>query len=101
MPAKRRTAKRRLAPHAELLAWSGLFRCGYDYFRALDRERRWPSTDTADQSKRAAAPEAWKRLGGAFLDLWESGGLPSLPRDTGKGGLPWALVQFGDPRHAS
>ena len=98
MPVKRRLGKRRIDQQAELQAWSGLFKCGYDYFNELDNWGAWPATDTADQSKRAAAKAAWKRLGAAFLAEWRAGGLhgrPMAPLDT-----TWALSEFGEPNIA-
>jgi len=97
MPVKRRTAKRRQDPQAEMLAWSGLFRCGYDYFNDLEPYGyRHPTDATA----RADAPEAWKRLGGAFMDWWNEGRRGSLPHATGDNGEPWALIEFGEPPRA-
>ncbi len=88
MPRRHRQAKRRVAPEAEAEAWATLFATGYDFFGALkewgfERELFAPGT-----AARAAAPEAWARLGRIFLD-----------RRMGDGfnGEPWALKQFGEP----
>jgi hypothetical protein len=83
MPAKRRTAKRRTDPAAELEAWSMLFRCGYDFFGDLDH------LGLDIDAKRRAAREAWRRLGAAFMTAWR----PDTARQK-----PWALEQFGDPK---
>jgi hypothetical protein len=86
MPVKRRYSKRRTAVAAELAAWSDAFECEFDFFNELE-----PFGISTDAEVKAAVPEAWARLGGAFLDQW-------TPTDTRT--VPWALEQFGDPRDA-
>ncbi len=88
MPVKRRISKRRVSPDVEVEAWATLFATGHDFFCDLKewgfvRESFAPGT-----AARAAAPEAWARLGRIFLD-----------RRMGDGfnGEPWALKQFGEP----
>jgi len=88
MPRRQRQAKRRASPEAELEAWATLFATGHDFFSDLKewgfvRESFAPGT-----AARAAAPEAWKRLGRIFLDR----GLGDAFN-----GEPWALKQFGEP----
>lgn len=88
MPRRQRQAKRRNSPEIEAEAWATLFATGRDFFDDLKewgfrRELFAPGT-----AARAAAPEAWKRLGRIFLD-----------RGLGDGFLceTWALKQFGEP----
>jgi hypothetical protein len=84
MPVKRRAAKRRLDLAAELQAWSMVFACGRDYFNDL------PSIGVlTDGSRpdRAAAEDAWRRLGARFLAE------PQDPHLT----PAWALKEFGEP----
>lgn len=99
MPVKRRNAKRRTDPQAELQAWSGLFKCGFDFFDELEHFGFPQGGPNGEGAKRAAAKDAWTRLGAAFLPEWNAGGLHgrpmSVPLDT-----PWALNEFGDPHHA-
>jgi hypothetical protein len=90
MPVKRRQTKRRLGDAGEVQAWSELFACGYDFFGDLE-PFGFPGRD-ADRAARAAAPEAWKRLGKVYMEtVWAARG-PGQP-DT-----PWAVEQFGDPK---
>jgi len=91
MPVKRRISKRRLGNADELGAWGELFSSGYDFFGDLDVLGF--SANDADRAARAAAPEAWARLGEAFMATWE----PDPPvREE-----PWALQEFGKPREVS
>lgn len=100
MPVKLRRSKRRIDPRAELEAWSGLFDCGYDYFDELDGWGDWPSTDSADQTKRDAAREAWQRLGGEYMAKVRERRL-TAPRPAGwPEKEPWAFIEFGEPPHA-
>ena len=85
MPAKRRTAKRRLDPTAELKAWSGAFQSHWTYFGEL--EEIGVETDPYGRPDRATAEEAWHRLGARFLAEMRD---PVL-------GEPWALTEFGEP----
>ena len=89
MPAKHRIPKRRTCASGELTAWSGLFDCGYDYFNDLEPFGFYRNRD-ADREARAAAPEAWKRLGKAFLETWQ-------PTRNAVRQVPWALEEFGKP----
>ena len=88
MPVKRRTAKRRLDPMAELEAWSCAFQAHYTYFGEL--EEIGVETDAYGRPDRAVAEAAWRRLGARFL---AEAANPHL-------GAPWALLEFGDPSHA-
>jgi hypothetical protein len=82
MPVKMRKRKRRTDPAAELEAWSMLFECGYDYFNNLGFGYG------GDAVAREAAPEAWRRLGSAFL--------ASRPANAPRA-VPWALETLGEP----
>ena len=96
MPAKRRNSKRRTSSNAEVEAWSDLFTCGYDFFGDLE-PWGFPRNNDADRAARAAAPEAWQRLGAAFLENWSPHPAP------GQRQTPWAVEEFGYPkgyRHA-
>ena len=86
MPVKKRTAKRRLDPATELAAWSMTFACGTDYFGDLPRIGV-PMDDHGYHPDRAAAEDAWRRLGERFLSE------PQDPHLTPS----WALTEFGDP----
>ncbi|CAN7517042.1 hypothetical protein [Mesorhizobium caraganae] len=83
MPVKRRVAKRRTDSTAEIAAWSDVFTCEFDFFNDLE-----PFGLFTDEEVKAAAPEAWQRLGTAFLASWT----PTDTRET-----PWALDEFGRP----
>ncbi|MER8644677.1 hypothetical protein [Mesorhizobium sp. M1252] len=83
MPVKRRLAKRRTDSLAEIAAWSTAFECEFDFFHDLELFGLF-----SDAEVKAALPEAWKRLGHAFLVTW-------VPKDTRE--TPWALDQFGRP----
>ncbi len=84
MPPKRRTEKRRMDPAAELAAWSMTFACGRDYFNDLPRIG---VPMESHRPERAAAEDAWRRLGARFL---------SEPQDPHL--MPaWALKEFGEP----
>ena len=84
MPVKRRTAKRRMTPAAELAEWHSWFECGVAFDGELD-----PLGFRTHEQMEAAAPEAWGRLGELFMAAWE----PTDVRQT-----PWALEQFGEPK---
>ena len=72
---------------AELKAWRMTFRGGFDYLRALPKIG--VPIDAKHQPDRAAAENAWRRLGRAFLD-WAAEQPPHpLPS--------WAERQFGNP----
>ena len=84
MPVERRADKRRLDPAAELAAWSMVFACGRDHFHDLPRI----GVRTDDHGPdRAAAEDAWRRLGARFLAE------PQDPHLT----PCWALQEFGEP----
>ncbi|WP_167458633.1 hypothetical protein [Mesorhizobium kowhaii] len=84
MATKRTPLRRRqIGSAAELAAWSDAFTCEFDFFNDLE-----PFGLFTDAEVKAAAPEAWKRLGGAFLASWK----PTDTRET-----PWALDEFGAP----
>jgi hypothetical protein len=82
MPVKLRKPKKRRTFEADLEAWSMLFECGYDFFNEL--EFGYGSDDVA----RGAAPEAWARLGAAFL--------ANRPANASRA-VPWALETLGPP----
>jgi hypothetical protein len=82
MPVKRRNVKRRFDPTAELSAWATAFECEFDFFGDLD------DIGIDDSEVGRAMPEAWRRLGVAFMAQWQ----PTPARS-----LPWAFEQFGDP----
>jgi len=94
MPVKRKQVKHRgFAAEAE--AWSGVFECGDDFFNdllPLGFQTTGIGGDSGEAA-RAAAPEAWQRLGGAYYlaHLWPQ----QQPHSVFK--IPWALEQFGDP----
>ena len=85
MPIKRRHPKARLNEAAELGAWSELFETGYDFFQDL-KPFGFIKND-ADREARAAAPEAWSRLGESFMSTWQT--QPRVREE------PWALQEFG------
>ena len=84
MPVKRRAAKKHIS--VEVAAWAEMFQTGYDGFG--DLSDLGYSGEYNDPQKYRDAPQAWARLGAAFLtsrpDWW-----PAKPA--------WALEQFGDP----
>ncbi|WP_214471078.1 hypothetical protein [Mesorhizobium sp. dw_380] len=86
MPVKRRAGKKHIS--AEVQAWAELFQTGHDGFGDLS-ELGYPWTREGEEAARWAAPEAWARLGAAFLntrpDWWTT--TPA-----------WALDKFGDPQ---
>jgi hypothetical protein len=89
MPVKRRIGKRRLTPEIELQAWRFVFRTGYDWLgdlTALGFER-WPNSE---REIRAAAPDAWRRLGRTYLERYPKA-------RTGPYGPCWALRTLGEP----
>ena len=65
-----------------------VFSSSYDYF--ADLKGIGVETDAYDRPDRAAAEEAWHRLGARFL----------ATRDPREQRAPWALQQFGEPNHA-
>jgi hypothetical protein len=87
MPAKRRIAKRRISPAAELQAWSELFDIGHDFFNDL-APLGFPGGD-GDARAREAARKAWRRLGAAFMETFQPDGVRSQP---------WAVEEFGYPK---
>ena len=89
MPLKRRTEKRRMDPAAELAAWSMVFQSGWDYFGDLPRLGVLMD-EHGHRPDRAAAEEAWRRLGARFLAE------PQDPHLTPS----WALKEFGEPGRA-
>jgi hypothetical protein len=90
MPVKRRQTKRRLGDAAEVQAWAELFGCGYDFFGDLE-PFGFPGGD-ACRAARAAAQDAWKRLGTAYLEtVWAA-------RGPGEPATPWAVERFGYPK---
>lgn len=91
MPVKRRAEKRR---SDELPVWSMVFLSGHDFFddvRELTglvepcRVEAIADREAAGIAWRAAALEAWRRLGPAYLATFQG--------DTD----PWGLVEFGKP----
>jgi len=88
MPVKRRVPKGKIGPAAELAAWSELFETGYDFFGDLEPLGFNGSSD-ADRASRAAAKEAWERLGGLFMQTWQ-------PEPNGRQ-KPWAFEEYGEP----
>ena len=91
MPVRARNAKKRISTAAELEAWETLFATGYDFFGDLGLHHKEHTPEA-----RAAAKEAWHRLGANFLDNRAD---PS--RADGWAGEPWALEEFGPPRQAA
>ncbi|MEQ1955315.1 hypothetical protein [Mesorhizobium sp. CN2-181] len=89
VPVKRRYGKRRTNDAAELAAWRDAFLHRWDFFRDLEEFGLG-----TDEAVAAAFPEAWARLGGAFLDQFEQH--PSRSPEP-----PYGLVTYGDPRNAS
>jgi hypothetical protein len=85
VPVKRRIAKRRISPEAELKAWRMFFKSGYDYFDDL-KDLGYRS----EAEMLAAAPQVWARLGRAFLAQWDV-------EERAMRGDPWALEEFGTP----
>lgn len=85
MPVKRRANKRRIDPAVELEAWGPFFESGLPGF-AGDLEELGHHDQEA---MRAAAPDAWSRLGRLFLDRRE------------RADQPWALREFGAPEAVS
>jgi hypothetical protein len=79
MPAKRRKPKRR--PGDNVDDWFVYFWTGTDYCHDLPF--------TTDEEARAAAPDAWRRLGATFL---------ANPGHDPAGTIPWALRTLGEPR---
>ena len=86
MPVKRRTAKRRLDPAAEVAIWESVFDSGRDFFDDL-KDLGVP-LDQYGRPEPAAAEQAWQRLGARYLATRT----PNSRRE------PWALIQFGEPQ---
>jgi hypothetical protein len=85
MPVKRRRGKARtLQDFAPLSAWRIFFSAGADHLKDLR-----PYGIKSDAEAREAAPEAWRRLGEAFMATQGKRSEYSLP--------PWGLDQFGKP----
>jgi hypothetical protein len=78
MPVKRRKPKRRPGDDPE--NWRWMFEVGTDYPGDL----KFSSHEEA----LAAAPDAWRRFGSAFL--------ASRPENFARD-IPWALKEFGEP----
>jgi hypothetical protein len=87
MPVKRRRPKRRLDDAAELAVWFDVFETGFAFFGEFEAVTGIPTTDIA--AVRAAASEAWRRLGNAFLAQWT----PTLSQP-----VAWAAAELGVPR---
>jgi hypothetical protein len=85
MPVKRRIAKLRITPEAELKAWRCFFKTGHDFFDDL-KDVGYAS----EAEMLAAAPEVWSRLGRALLEEWDLA-------ERAIWGDPWALKEFGEP----
>lgn len=85
MPVKRRTAKRRMDPGAEVKAWAAAFQGHFTHFGEL--EDMGVETDAYGRPDRAEAEDAWRRLGTLFLAEHRDAAL----------GEPWALTEFGEP----
>lgn len=94
MPRRRRVPKRRADPQVEANAWASVFETGFDFFDDLeaiglaDPTAGVSGSDAEKVAFRAAAKDAWRRLGAAFMVSWEARG--TLEK-------PWALEQFGNP----
>ena len=80
MPVRRRVPKAR---PIEIEMWRMMFTAGFDFFNDLE-----PLGYASEAEARAAAPEAWRRLGAEFLRTWTP---------TGATETPWALEEFGEP----
>lgn len=94
MPSKMRTRKsRRVTAEPPAKAWAQVFIAGYDYLRRLA-----PYGLQTEAEIRAAAPDAWRRHGAAFLERWERGDPPGRTSDEPWVHKPWALREFGRPR---
>ena len=103
MPVKRRKPKQRQTTEAEMEAWSVMFEGGHDWFGSL--EPFGFTRNDSDEEARAAAPEAWKRLGAMFLEEREPRPSDTTPVPAHLVGVvsmhPWALYEFGKPPGAS
>lgn len=81
MPIRHRRSKVRTD---DLPAWAMTFQSGKDYFD--DLEAAGVQVDAYGHPPRDVAREAWKRLGGAFLEHYRDRWVE-----------PWALIEFGEP----
>jgi hypothetical protein len=75
----------KLPPEVE--AWSGIFRCGYDFFHEL-AAIGLRGDAKQDRRIRRLAKEARARLGAVYTSAWE----PRPDQDK-----PWAFEQWGEP----
>jgi hypothetical protein len=83
----------RIDPATECLAWHSVFACGHDFAGGLLAQGLDSWHDRADFNAgelRAAAADAWSRLGRLWLATFAE---PDL-------GPPWALTTFGDPSNS-
>jgi hypothetical protein len=83
MPVRRRLAKRRVDPAVELQDWENWFEWGREGFAG----ELWDYGLRTKEDTLAAMPEAWQRLGAAFMAARKRADQ-----------VPYALKQFGDPR---
>ncbi len=88
MPRRQRQAKRRASPEAELEAWGMAFLSGHDFLGDLAPWGFPPGPD-GTPAVRAAAGDAWARLGRMYLDRLDRHVYPDAP---------WAQKQFGEPK---
>jgi hypothetical protein len=84
LPPKIRPRKKRLTFEEELFIWAIIFESSYDYFSEARIAYGLPD----ENAVRAAARDAWQRLGHVFLARRNEP--PTRHR-------PWALAKFGPP----
>lgn len=82
MPIKRRVAKRRIDPAAELEIWESVLASGWDFFRELPDIGY--SIDEHGRPARTDAESAWLRFGPQIVAEWKSSDR-----------RPWAETEFG------
>lgn len=80
--------RKRLTPEQEAEAWSAVFLHGSpDYFGSLRAAGLYDAEYVPDDKIK----DAWRRLGGLFLQAWR----PSVYRPNER---PWAETMFGSPK---